>query len=159
VTVLLYKPLPTDKIRNLQNGQKDANGQLPEKRIADECGLPCRHCLQEVAIGDAYLVLSYKPFETTQPYAEQGPIFLHAQECAAYSDLEKLPTMYQPENSILLRGYDCNERIVYGTGEVVRNTDTEETAIKILSVTGVTHVHARSATNNCFQYRIDPTEK
>ncbi|MEH6401760.1 MAG: DUF1203 domain-containing protein [Sneathiella sp.] len=156
MTVLLYKPIPTDKVRTLQNGRPDANGQLPERRIADEEGLPCRHCLEEVAIGDEYLILSYKPFKTTQPYAEQGPIFLHAKECRAYSDVENLPAMYVPENSTLLRGYDHLERIVYGTGEVVKNTDIAKAALKILNFAGVTHVHARSATNNCFQYRIDP---
>lgn len=156
MTVLLYKPIPTDTVRNLQNGQKDANGHLPERHIADETGLPCRHCLKEVSMGDEYLILSYKPFESTQPFAERGPIFLHAKACNTYEDTENLPAMYSPDSSTLMRGYDRHERIVYGTGEVVKNTEIETTAKKILNTDRVKFIHARSATNNCFQYRIDP---
>ncbi|MBL4907341.1 MAG: DUF1203 domain-containing protein, partial [Sneathiella sp.] len=123
--------------------------------VANEPGLPCRHCLQEIAEGDEFLILSYKPFETEQPFAEQGPIFLHAKECDAYSDQNNLPEMYEPENQTLLRGYSRHDRIVYGTGQVVTNRDINQAAKEILATKGVQYIHARSATNNCFQFRID----
>ncbi len=153
---LNYKPLPTNNVRNLQNGEKDEHGHLPEKYISDGSGVPCRHCLDDVEKGDEYLILSYKPFESNQPFAEQGPIFLHAKQCEAYSKTNKLPKMYDPENQILLRGYSNEERIVYGTGQVVKNKDIEKTAQEIFATEGVKYIHARSATNNCFQYRIEP---
>lgn len=156
MTYLLFSPLPTGTVRALQNGKEDAHGHLPEKYTSDGSGLPCRHCLDQIEKGEEFLVLSYKPFETQQPYAEQGPIFLHARECDVYSNRENLPKMYTPESSILLRGYSRHDRIVYGTGQIVLNAEVEHKANEILATKGVAYIHARSASNNCFQYRIDP---
>ncbi|MEP3247215.1 MAG: DUF1203 domain-containing protein [Sneathiella sp.] len=152
---LHYLPISTEKVRALQNGSKDAYGQLPEKHISDGEGLPCRHCLGFIEEGDSFLILSYRPFDTAQAFAEQGPIFLHAAPCDAYSTQDKLPDMYVPEKEILLRGYDKHDRIVYGTGQVVQNKDVAVTAKSILATTRAHYIHARSATNNCFQYRIE----
>ena len=44
--LLRYVALPTDKVRALQRGGPDAYGMVPEKRISDGDGVPCRHCLQ-----------------------------------------------------------------------------------------------------------------
>ncbi len=48
---LLFKTLPTEQVRNLQPGGTDANGQVPEKQIFDGNGIPCRHCVNEIAEG------------------------------------------------------------------------------------------------------------
>ncbi|WP_169570043.1 DUF1203 domain-containing protein [Sneathiella limimaris] len=152
---LMFRPIPTEKVRALQKGEPDAQNNIPEKHISDGDGLPCRHCLSHIAIGDEYLILSYKPFESEQPYAEQGPIFLHAEECPAYETAEQLPAMYLPEGQILLRGYSKDERIVYGTGQVIKNADIESIAEDIFRHPGVSFIHARSASNNCYQYRIE----
>jgi Protein of unknown function (DUF1203) len=152
---IIYTPLPTDAVRTFQSGGPDAHGHPPEKHISEGDGLPCRHCLNFIDEGDEFLILNYKPFESANPYAEQGPIFLHAKSCPAYSRNTVKPEIYSDEGVILLRGYDQNERIVYGTGQVVSNDDIASTAKEILATEGVTYVHARSASNNCFQFRID----
>lgn len=77
--LLRYVALPTEEVRALQRGGPDAYGMVPEKRISDGDGVPCRHCLTNVAAGKEYLVLAYRPFPDLQPYAETGPIFLCAE--------------------------------------------------------------------------------
>ncbi|MCF8467893.1 MAG: DUF1203 domain-containing protein [Sneathiella sp.] len=158
MTRLSYIPLPTDQVRALQNGGLDAHGNTPERQISDGGGNPCRHCLSEIAAGDEFLVLSYRPFASGQPYAEQGPIFLHAKECAAYDRTDALPDMYSGRDGILLRGYSRHDRIVYGTGQTASPAKIEAAARAILATKGVAYVHARSATNNCYQFRIEPAE-
>ncbi|USG62711.1 DUF1203 domain-containing protein [Sneathiella marina] len=153
---LNFTPLPKDQVRLLQNGHPDADGNTPERHISDGDGNACRFCLAEIAEGDEYLIVAHRPFTTRQPYSEQGPIFLHAEECAAYEDLQTLPEMYRQRAGLLLRGYDENERIVYGTGQTVRPDQIEVAAQKILATKEVRFVHARSATNNCYQFRIEP---
>jgi len=74
-----FKALPSEQVRTLQRGGPDAYGQTPELRISDGDAMPCRHCLKNIAAGDAYLILAYRPFPELQPYAETGPIFLHAE--------------------------------------------------------------------------------
>ena len=55
----------------------------------------------------------------------------------------------------ILRGYGSDDRIVYGTGIVVPNSDIEAQSAAILGRGDVAYVHMRSAANNCFTLRID----
>jgi len=152
---LYYTPLPTKKVRALQRGGLDAYGLIVERQISDGSGIPCRHCLANIVNDDEYLILSYSPFTTRQPYAEQGPIFLHAKECAPYKTTKILPAMYKPAGILLLRGYNEDERIVYGTGQIAKNKDIATIAADIFRNPDVAFIHARSASNNCFQFKIE----
>ena len=64
---LLYSGMPSDLAAAYRAGAPDANGQAPERRISDGDGVPCRHCLENVAAGEPYLVLAYRPFPAPQP--------------------------------------------------------------------------------------------
>jgi hypothetical protein len=59
---------------------------------------------------------------------------------------------------MIVRGYSADERIVYGTGAVVATDRIEETAATLFARDDVAFVHVRSASNNCFQCRIDRGE-
>ena len=64
------------------------------------------------------LIVSYRPFDSIQPYAEQGPIFLHAVECEAHSGRGgELPEALSNKTECIVRGYGADERMVYGTGK------------------------------------------
>ncbi|MBO0333435.1 DUF1203 domain-containing protein [Sneathiella sp. CAU 1612] len=155
MTKLAYFPLPTDRVRAIQNGGMDAHGNAPERFISDGSGLSCRHCLSHIAAGEEYLLLSYRPFPAEQPFAEQGPIFLHAKECPAFDEKGSYPAMVKEWNAVLLRGYSRDDRLVYGTGQAVPPDRLVDTATAILATKDVAYVHARSATNNCYQFRIE----
>ena len=153
---LHFSGMPSELAAAYRAGAPDANGQAPERHISDGDGVPCRHCLGYVAAGEPYLTLAYRPFPAAQPYAEVGPVFLHAEACPAYSPAEGLPPRERNAASgRILRGYGANDRIVYGTGIVVGNDRIEEEAAAILARDDVAYVHMRSATNNCFTLRID----
>ena len=114
-----FKALPTEDVRRLQRGEPDAYGLTPERKISDGDGVPCRHCLRNVAAGHDYLILAYRPFPALQPYAETGPIFLHAEDCDRAPESDVLPDLFRPTPDYILRGYGPDDRIVYGTGAVV----------------------------------------
>ena len=152
---LRFIALPTDAVRALQAGALDANGQLPERRHSSGSGVPCRHCLSQVASGEPYLVLAYRPFPAPQPYAEIGPIFLHAAGCARYTPETSIPPMFLARETLLVRGYGADDRIVYGTGRIVPTTELAPAASALLQRPEVAYVHARSASNNCYQCRIE----
>jgi len=147
--------LPTETVRALQAGGADANGQVPERHISDGDGVPCRHCQEDVKAGEAYLILNYRPFPAAQPYAESGPIFLHADKCPRYPETGDLPPVFAVRKLILIKGYNKEDRIVYGTGSLVTPQDLTAVAGGILARDDVAYVHARSAYNNCFQCRIE----
>ena len=156
MTALRFVSMPTAAARAFQAGAADANGQPPERHVADEDGLPCRHCQRPIATGEPYLILAYRPFPATQPYAELGPILLHAEPCERHPDSTELPDMFRDWKSVLVRGYGADDRIVYGTGEVVPPRDVASAAERIFMRGDVRYVHMRSSTNNCYQLRIEP---
>ena len=146
--------LDTAAVRALQAGGPDANGQAAERHIADGGGTPCRHCLDQVADGDPFLILSYRPFPEPQPYAEQGPIFLHADACAAHGQDARTPAMLVSPR-YLLRGYCAGDRIVYGSGQIVETGDIAARAAEMFDDAAIRYIHVRSAANNCYQCRIE----
>lgn len=156
MTQIRFEAMATDVARGYQSGGPDAYGQSPERRTADgRFRVPCRHCLADVAPGEEYLVLAYRPFTTLQPYTETGPIFLHAKACERHAAAEHTPEMLRKSPQMIVRGYSADERIVYGTGAVVATDRIAETAAALLARDDVAFVHVRSASNNCFQCRID----
>lgn len=154
---LRVTPIPTEQARMFWSGGLDAHGMKPERHISDGTGVPCRHCLSSVAAGEPYLVLAYRPFGKVQPYAEVGPIFLHAEPCAAFADKEAVPEFYLNGEARIVRGYDRDNRIIYGTGKVVHPRDITAYAQELLDDPTTAYVHVRSSSNNCFAFRIDRT--
>ena len=76
--MITFYPMPTEQARAYQSGGTDAYGMVPERRVSDGDGVPCRHCLQMVPAGAPYLVLAHRPFPALQPSAETGPVFVCA---------------------------------------------------------------------------------
>lgn len=150
-----FSALPTSRVAALRNGALDANGQPAERMVSDGSGNPCRHCLGEIAEGAPMLVLAYRPFGALQPYAETGPIFLCGEPCERAADSATLPEMFRGSQKLILRGYDVDERIVYGTGTVIETREIEAAARALFKDDGVRFIHLRSASNNCYQARLD----
>ncbi|HEY9537014.1 MAG TPA: DUF1203 domain-containing protein [Kiloniellaceae bacterium] len=152
---LHFVALDSEVARALRGGAPDANGQAPERQVSDGDGNPCRHCLDDVAAGVPMLVLAHRPFPAPQPYAELGPIFLHAEVCQRYDAAAGVPAMFLRREAILLRGYGADDRIVYGTGKVIATAEIESVARHLFERDDVAYIHLRSASNNCYQCRIE----
>ncbi|MGL3605778.1 DUF1203 domain-containing protein [Rhizobium sp. G187] len=148
-----FHAMPSDDAEALRNGGLDAYSLAPERRLSPG-GYPCRHCLDEIAKGEAYLTLAYRPFPELQPYAETGPIFLHAEICPRYQALEILPPMLVSPDYIV-RGYGEDHRIVYGSGGVVATEAIPARAEALFTDPRIAYLHIRSARNNCYQCRVD----
>lgn len=155
MTDIRFIAMPTDQARAYQAGAPDAHGMAPERRISGGDGVPCRHCLDDVAKGEPYLILAYRPFPELQPYAETGPIFLHAAPCERAADGHGVPAMLIRRAHQLIKGYGRDDRIVYGTGKIVASPDLASAAEEILGRADVAYVHVRSALNNCYTCRVE----
>ena len=153
--MVTYIAMPTKDARAYQAGAADAYGLPPERRVSDGGGVPCRHCLRDVAAGEDYLILAYRPFPALQPYAETGPIFLHAGPCERADDAHETPAMLARRGTHLIKGYSPDDRIVYGTGKIVPSTELTAEAEHILRRDDVAYVHVRSSVNNCYTCRIE----
>lgn len=149
-----FVALESPIVAALRDGAADANGQTPERRVAPVHGYPCRHCLRPIAEGQPFLVLAHRPFPAPQPYAEAGPIFLHAEPCERGGGTPEIPA-FLASPSYIVRGYGADDRIVYGTGGVVETPRIPERAAELLARPDIAYVHVRSASNNCYHCRID----
>ena len=147
-------PIPTAEARRLQAGGADVHGQPPLRAVSDGDGAPCRHCLSEIPAGRGMLILAHRPFPEPQPYAETGPIFLCADPCDAWSG-DGLPPVLATSPAYAMRGYGADDRIVYGTGGIVPAGDIARRAAALLARREIAYLHVRSASNGCFQCRID----
>jgi len=150
-----FVALNTTLARDLQRGGKDANGQTPQRATSDGGTIPCRHCLTPVGKGEDYLILAHRPFPEAQPFAETGPIFLHAKECSRAIASGKPAPMFQLGGSYILRGYSQNHWINHDAAEVVTPEKLTETGRRLLSRNDVAYVHMRSSKMNCYQCRIE----
>ena len=99
------------------------------------------------------LVLGFRPFKSLQPYAETGPIFLCGESCERYDEF-RLPALYA-SRTMLVRGYDQNERIIYGTGKAVSGNDIPGYASQLFEREEVAFIHVRSSSDNCFHFKME----
>lgn len=150
---LIVRGIPVDHVQRLRTGGLDANGQVPLRRVAHGMANPCRHCLQLIAEGDTMLVLAYRPFNAVQPYAEVGPIFLHAGDCHPYQS-NALPAWFTFLEPAVIRGYGVDDWIRYETGSVVSGGVLADACAQILSDSEISYVHIRSKFN-CYQCRVE----
>ncbi|QBY00024.1 DUF1203 domain-containing protein [Rhodophyticola sp. CCM32] len=149
-----FHALPTDLVTALRNGAPDANGQVAERKISTGAGMPCRHCLCEVPEGADALVLNLRPFRALHPYAESGPVFLCAGACKRGGGDDRLPEIFTASPDYLVKAYDADERIIYGTGAITPRAEIARRSAHLLADAGVDFVDIRSARNNCFLARV-----
>lgn len=154
MSTIRFHAMPTKDAENLWGGGADAYGNRPETMVSDGPGHPCRHCLQNIDAGQSLYVLAYRPFPSLQPYAETGPIFLHATPCPRYACEESLPPILSSSDYIV-RGYGLDDRIVYGSGAVTPTEDIAARAVSLFERDDIAYLHVRSARNNCYQCRIE----
>ena len=149
-----FVALPTEIARAYRQGAPDANGMPAERTVSDGNGNPCRHCLNEIPAGAGMLILAHRPFPAPQPYAETGPIFLCADDCARWEE-DGLPPVLANRPRHLIKGYGRDDRIAYGTGRIVAIGDLADGAAALFDDVRVVYGHVRSATNNCYTCRIE----
>lgn len=153
---LQFNPYDSAFVTAVRAGGPDAYGLPAERAVSDGGGNPCRHCLDYIPRGASMLILAARPFPAAQPYAETGPIFLCAEECAPWTG-GGLPPILTGSPDYLLKGYSAENRIIYGSGRVVPTADLSAYAALLLADPRIAYVDVRSARNNCFLTRITLT--
>jgi hypothetical protein len=65
MTAIQFIALPHEVRKSSQDRASDANRQKPEPYFLDGSSIPRRHSLNDVEMGDVYLLLAHKPFPVT----------------------------------------------------------------------------------------------
>ena len=112
---------------------------------------PCRVCLRISSEPEDLLLLSYQPLPDIGPYAEIGPIFVHARHCEPYAGSAEFPADFA-RRRLVLRAYGHEGRIVDAT--VAEAGTAPERAAEFFRDVAVAEVHARHESYTCFAFKI-----
>ncbi len=112
---------------------------------------PCRLCLRISNEPEELILLSYQPLADTGPYAEIGPIFIHARACEPYSEIDTFPADFS-QRPLILRAYDHAGHIY--DADVAQPGLARERAAEFLSDPAVAEIHVRHVSYTCFDFKI-----
>jgi hypothetical protein len=143
-----YLPIPTELADEARATRVDRFGH--ELQSVLETG-PCRVCLRIPSEPEEMILMSYQPLPDTGPYAEIGPIFVHAHRCAPYCDVETFPADFS-NRPLVLRAYDYDGRIA--DARVAEACQAHATATELLSRNDVAEIHVRHVSYTCFDFKI-----
>lgn len=147
---LAISALPAGDLARIRASGTDDFGNALDAVKDEGGGSPLRCCLRESSPGDLIMLLAYRPFPWTGPYAEVGPVFCHADPCDGYQTPDRYPEEFVHRRQ-LLRAYDRDHRICEGIE--ARNGHQAEQILKwLLSREEVDFVHSRNVEWGCYMF-------
>ncbi len=114
-------------------------------------GYPCRHCLQWARPGEEVILFPYASIPAGHPYAESGPIFVHAENCARYSATAEYPASFRSHR--VFRAYNAGNDMIDAVA--LENGKPESVIARLLENPETAFLQARSSTRGCYTFRIE----
>jgi hypothetical protein len=143
-------PLAASLASTIRSTRRDAAGRaVLEWRDGERH--QCRACLELSKENETVLLASLTPFETVQPYAETGPVFVHERDCAFSQPADAWPAEFP--RSPVLRAYSADDRIV--DAALVADRPVEDAVRELLAREDVAYLHARNAAYGCYMFRVE----
>ncbi|KOG32430.1 DUF1203 domain-containing protein [Streptomyces resistomycificus] len=155
MTTYTARPIGQVALKELRSA--DDRGREIVPVTDEEGGAPLRCCLRRSAPGERIALVSYAPLrrwarETgVDPgaYDEQGPVFVHAEDCAGPAD-DRLPFT---DAHRTVRRYSADGRIL--GGRLVEEPDGFGDAFReAFDDPAVALVHVRAVEYGCFLYEV-----
>lgn len=144
--------IPADHLDQVRSRGADVAGH-PFRPFAATDGAPLRCCLRDAVPGEPIALISYRPAADHGPYAEVGPVFVHAERCAGWSGGAGWPAGLRPRRQVL-RGYDAAGDMLPA---VLTEPDGFDAGVaSLLADPRVAHVHARNVLAGCWNFTITP---
>jgi hypothetical protein len=138
-----------DRIRAA--GVDDFGNPLEPRVVRQAGGTPLRCCLREADAGERVVLIAYRPSEVGGPYAEVGPVFVHAEHCDGYAETGRYPQGFRHRQQ-LLRAYDARGRQVENV--IVDGVRAEYAITDLLGRPDVAFVHSRNVLAGCYMFAI-----
>lgn len=147
-TTLRFVPMPLEIAEEARRTMRDRFGHTLH---VTRTQAPCRLCLRISKEPEDFILLSYQPLPDTGPYAEIGPIFIHASDCEPYTNEETFPSDFA-ERPLVLRVYDAAGTIYDAL--VAEPGTAPERAAQFLDNPEIAEVHVRHVSYTCFDFKI-----
>jgi len=135
----------------LRSTGTDHGGNPVEIFVDRDGGWPLRCCLTDSQIGDRIAIVAWSPFPWSGPYAEVGPIVIHAADCGG-RQTKSVPAQFLNRRQ-LLRPYGHDERIAYDDIVIVEGDGSLPDALAtLLSHDHIDFVLARNVQSGCWSF-------
>jgi hypothetical protein len=154
-TAFRVAALPAADLQRIREGGIDDFGNALEPETVTGGGTPLRCCLRDAEPGERVVLLAYRPAAVAGPYAEVGPVFVHAEACAGYADEDRYPEGFRSRNQ-LLRAYDARGRQVENV--VVDGAAAERGIAGLLARPEVAYLHSRNVLAGCYMFTVHPAD-
>jgi hypothetical protein len=148
-TISAIPPADLERIR--ARGRDDLGNPVEVTINTDEGGSPLRCCLREATAGEAITLIAYRPADRGGPYAEVGPVFIHADACPGYQHETSYPEGFRHRQQ-LFRAYDQAGQQVHN--QIVEPGDQEAAIAELLDRPDVDFVHSRNVLPGCYMFSI-----
>ncbi|MFN2503446.1 MAG: DUF1203 domain-containing protein [Acidimicrobiales bacterium] len=122
--------------------------------IDEEGGAPLRCCLQPAEPGAAVALIAHRPFARPGPYAEVGPVFIHAGRCAGYDTPEQYPPGFRDWPTLIFRPYHFDGRMAYPALAMVEGRHAEQAIAEMFADPTIEVIHSRNLYAGCFMFGI-----
>lgn len=130
----------------------DHGGNPIEPFVDVDGGWPLRCCLTDAAPGDRIAIVAWSPMPWRGPYAETGPVVVHAGGCPGGAVVDRLPSELE-HRPITLRPYGPDRRIAYHrVRHVGADEPTSDIVAELLAHDDVVFVHGRNTTGGCYAF-------
>lgn len=143
--------IPPETLARVRVADVDDVGNELVVTVKTDGGYPLRCCLRESRPGERIALIAYRPFPWDGVYAEVGPIFIHADECGGYQDIDAYPEGFRHKQQIF-RAYGRDRAIV--DAEIVEGVKAEDAIAALLARPEVDFVHSRNVAYGCFMFAI-----
>ncbi|MGW3419734.1 DUF1203 domain-containing protein [Streptomyces phaeochromogenes] len=162
MTTYTARPIEPGVLKELRD--VDDAGRAAVPFVEGEGGSPLRCCLRRSETGERVALVSYAPLRRwaagvgVDPgaYDEQGPVFVHAEECAGPGSGGRYP-FARPGVLRTVRRYSGEGRILGGRLLDLPSTPTESLDAafsEAFADPGVVLVHVRAVEYGCFLYEV-----
>ena len=145
---LHFLPIPLEIAQEARRIRRDRFGH---RLAVTRTVAPCRLCLRIPNEPEELILLSYQPLPDTGPYAEVGPIFVHARSCRPYETIEKFPGDFETR-PLVVRAYGHEGQIV--DAAVTEPGGAQARAAAYLADDAIAEVHVRHVSYTCYDFKI-----
>jgi hypothetical protein len=152
MTTFHVSPVPAGTLARIRARGADDLGNPVVVRPAQE-GDPLRCCLRDARAGEQVALIAYQPSSIGGPYAEIGPIFIHAAGCPGWNG-GGYPDGFRHRQQ-LLRAYD--ESGAQLDNVIVEPGEAEGGLSRLLDRPEVAFVHSRNLLAGCYMFSVTRT--
>lgn len=148
-------PIATEAAERFRaTGRDDQGNELRRRSVGADSRCPCRHCLRYSQDGQVVLLGSYDLPRPHGVYWTPSPIFVHAESCPHYEQVNHIPEIVRGA-LVSVRAYDAEDQCLYDLGHVAEGTEIDLPLRRALDDPRTAFVNIHTAKPGCMLCRVE----